>query len=234
VGRHELTDFGEYWVVPDGTSHSLVGVQGEQIPEAAFAAVKSTWDKIKDGSDRIKITETDRAGRAHAGFKASITTRIGQLMARPSGRQLVTSLLAGGFDMTIRPSSVKVYGGAQTLGLGTGVRENASGTAGAGGASIIEIDPAFTDADIKVYDASGVEISDPVFISLGHEMVHARHNQLGRNRTHLGAADPPRYHNREEEETIATGTLSVTENQLRAEHGLAARAGNRVVDKRAP
>ncbi|HEX3758667.1 MAG TPA: DUF4157 domain-containing protein [Kofleriaceae bacterium] len=230
-GRHEITDFGEYWVVPDATNRSVADAQGEQITETAFAAVKAAWDKVKDGSGNIKISENDSAGTAHAGFKASVTTKIGLLMAKPKGRELVTSLLSGGFDVTIRPSAAKVYGGAQAIRGGAGTLEQAGGSAGAGGTTIIEIDPACTDNDIKVYDQNGAEISDPVYIFLGHEMIHARHNQLGRNRRNLAATDPAKYSNREEEETIATGG-GITENQLRAEHGLDARVGHGGVDKR--
>jgi hypothetical protein len=230
-GRHEVTDFGEYWVVPDATNRSVADAQGEQITETAFAAAKAAWDKVKDGSGNIKISENDSAGTAHAGFKASVTTKIGLLMSRPTGRELVTSLLSGGFDVTIRPSAAKVYGGAQAIRGGAGTLEQAGGAAGAGGTTIIEIDPACTDNDIKVYDRNGAEISDPVYIFLGHEMIHARHNQLGRNRRNLAASDPSKYSNREEEETIATGA-GITENQLRAEHGLDARVGHGGVDKR--
>jgi hypothetical protein len=152
-------------------------------------------------------------------------------MSGPKGRELVTSLLSGGFDVTIRPSAAKIYGGAQAIRGGAGTLEQASGAAGAGGTTIIEIDPACTDNDIKVYDRNGAEISDPVYIFLGHEMIHARHNQLGHNRRNLAASDPSKYSNREEEETIATGA-GITENQLRAEHGLDARVGHGGVDKR--
>jgi hypothetical protein len=230
-GRHEDTEFGEYWVVPDGTNRSLVDAIGEQITETAFAAAKTSWDKVKDGSGRIKVTEADSAGTAHAGFKASITAKIGLLMSKPVGRELVASLLTGGFDVTIRPSVAKVYGGGQAYRGGAGTLQNADGSAGAGGTTAIEIDPAVTDNDIKVYNAAGAEISDPVYIFLGHEMIHARHNQLGRNRRNLTAADATKYGNREEEETIATGA-GITENQLRSEHGLEARVGHAGVDKR--
>jgi hypothetical protein len=230
-GRHEVTDFGEYWVVPDSTVRSVADAQGEQITQTAFAAAKAAWDKVKDGSGNVKITESDTAGTAHAGFKASITAKIGLLMSKPKGRELVTSLLSGGFDVTIRPSAAKVYGGAQAYRGGAGTLEQANGSAGAGGTTAIEVDPACTDNDIKVYDRNGAEISDPIYIFLGHEMIHARHNQLGRNRRGLAAADAGKYSNREEEETIATGG-GITENQLRAEHGLDARVGHGGVDKR--
>lgn len=230
-GRHEVTDFGEYWVVPELTSQCFADAHGEQITETEFAVVKTAWDKVKDGSGNIKITENDKLGTAHAGFKASITVRIGMLMSAPTGRQLVTSLLSGGFDVTIRPSLAKLLGGGTSFRGDAGSLEKADGSAGTGATTIIEIDPACTDDDIKAFNKNGVEIPDPVYIFLGHEMIHARHNQLGRNRRGLAATDPAKYPNREEEATIATGA-GITENQLRAEHGLDARAGHTISDKR--
>lgn len=230
-GRHEVTDYGEYWVVPDATVGAIADAKGEQIKEPAFATLKASWDKVQDSTGNIKVIEADRAGVAHAGFKAATITRIGRLMSKPVGRQLVTSLVTGGFDVTIRPSAAKVYGGAQAIRGGAGTLENADGSGGGGGTTIIEIDPACTDNDIKVYNAAGAEISDPVYIFLGHEMIHAQHNQLGHNRRNVAASNPAKYSNREEEETIATGA-GTTENQLRAEHGLEARIGHGGVDKR--
>jgi hypothetical protein len=227
-GRHETTDFGEYWVVPNTTNQPQADAQGEQLTQTAFTMLKAAWDKVKDGSGNLKITEADRVGVAHAGFKASITSKLGVLMAKPNGREIVTSLLTGGFAVTIRPTAAKLFAGGQSL-RGAGAVETSPGVAGAGSSTTIEIDPACTDADVKVFNGAGAEIADPVYIFLGHEMVHARHNQLGINRSNQAAAD--KWGNREEEETITTGA-GITENKLRAEHGLEARDGHAATDNR--
>ncbi|HLP89366.1 MAG TPA: M91 family zinc metallopeptidase [Nostocaceae cyanobacterium] len=79
------------------------------------------------------------------------------------------------------------------------------------------------------YDSDGKEISFPVFILLGHELIHARHNAAGHSRLHLPATDS-NYTNSEEEKTIATGSL--TENDLRTEHKLPLRYGHQGRDTR--
>lgn len=230
-GRREQTEFGEYWVVPDTTNGPVGDAQGEQIKETDFTALQGVWNKVKDGSGDIKITEKDSANGDHAGFKASILTKIGLLMSKPVGRKLVTELISGGKTVTIRPSAAKIYGGANAIRGSNATLENSDGTSGGGGTTIIQIDPDCTDNDIKVYNASGNEISDPVYIFLGHEMIHARHNQLGHNKRQQTATDPSKYGNKEEEQTIAKGT-DFNENMLRSEHGLEARIGHAGVDKR--
>lgn len=126
--------------------------------------------------------------------------------------------------MTIRPSAGKIYGGANAIRQTPNTLENADGTSGGGGGTIIQIDPNVSDTDIKVHDAQGNEISDPVFIFLGHEMIHAQHNQEGHNRRNQAATDGA-YSNLEEQQTVSGGN-GISENDLRAEHGLTARHGS--------
>jgi hypothetical protein len=221
-GRGISTEFGDYWIVPDETQQSY-NVVGEQITESDFAKLENTWNALKSGSGNIKISETDSAGNAHNGFKDKIVTQFGKLLSKPQGRGLVIGLVNGSQSVTIRPSSSQIYGGANAIRGGTGTLENPDGKAGVGGTTIIQVDPDVKDEDIKVKNAEGKEISDPIFIFLGHELIHAQHNAQGRNRRNLPASDAA-YSNKEEEETIATGSL--TENSLRSEHGLEARYGH--------
>ncbi|WP_428261228.1 M91 family zinc metallopeptidase [Haliangium sp.] len=222
-GRGLCTEFGDYWIVPDSTTTPVAGVEGEQITETEFSAVQADWNKVKDGSGQIRITETDSSGVQHGGFQASILQRIGLLMSRPTGRQLVRDLVNGSQTVTIRPSAAQIYGGANAIRGSAATLEQADGSSGGGGTTIIQIDPNCSDTDIKVYDAGGNEIADPVYIFLGHEMIHARHNQAGRNRRNLAATDPA-YSNREEQETVEGAGIS--ENALRREHGLTERHGS--------
>ena len=216
-GRGLCTEFGDYWIVPDDTVQCY-DVEGEQITESDFAALEADWNTVKDNSGTIQITDTDSSGNAHAGFCASILAKIGMLMSQPSGRQLIRNLLQGGQQVTIRPSVGMIRGGATTSGQSMSVLENLDGTSGGGGGSIIEVDPNVSDTDIKVYDAAGNEISDPVFIFLGHELIHAQHNQAGHNKNRHSVA-------LEEQQTISGGN-GISENDLRAEHGLTARHGH--------
>lgn len=109
VGTHKKTDFGEYWVVPDGTkpADAKVGQKGELIEQTKFTALEAVWTKVKDGTGKLLITETDKNGGAHAGFKAANLPRIGMLMSKPKGRELVTGLVNGSKKCMIRPAPAR-------------------------------------------------------------------------------------------------------------------------------
>src|SRR5262249_9066841 len=146
VGTHKKTDFGEYWVVPDGTkpADAKVGQKGELIEQTKFATVEGAWNKVKDGSGKLVITETDKDGGAHTGFKAATLPRIGMLMSKPKGRELITGLVNGAKKCTIRPGVGKVHGGASTDavgGLGAGAPGVVTGgKKGAGADSFVTLD----------------------------------------------------------------------------------------------
>jgi hypothetical protein len=232
VGTHKKTDFGAFWVVPDGTTPADAkrGQKGELIEQTKLAAVEAVWNKIKDGSGSLTITETDDKGGVHAGFQASTLKRIGTLMAKPKGRELITTLTNSGKKCTIRPSSAKIGGGANTNAVGGFGPDKPSmmtgGTKGGGDDAFVNLDPNVGDDDIKVHDAKGNEISDPVYIFLGHELIHATHIQTGE----VDMTPVAGYDIKEEQSTIATGALN--ENDLRDEHGLKKRYGHTGRDSR--
>lgn len=219
------TKFGAYWIVPDDTNESYAGLEGEQITESAFALLEEVWTNLESGSGNLVITEKDKNGKDHAGFKNNMLTQCGKLMSQPTGRSVIVNLMAGAANkVTVRPTTAKLYGGGQAIRTGgANALEKPGGQAGSGSGTIIEIDPTLKDKDIKVNDKDGNEISDPVFIILGHEMIHAQHNRAGRNRRGQAATSGD-YSNKEEEETVATGPT--TEKDLRGEHGLKARHGS--------
>jgi hypothetical protein len=130
--------------------------------------------------------------------------------------------------VTIGPTSSRKIASATR---GAGSLENADGTAGAGGSTTIRFDADLTDTSVVAFDAAGHELAAPIWSILGHELIHAEHNAAGRNRRNLAPRTSAAYGNREEEETIATGS-GVTENALRSEHGLPARFGHGARDKR--
>jgi len=226
VGHAEATDFGTYWVVPDGTAPQT-GITGEQITETAFKAVQGVWTKLKDGSGQIKIRETGEDGTAYAGFKDKMLTQFGKLLSKSIGRELVTGLVSAGHTVTILPSGPRTIAGAKR---GPGSVENADGTANTGGDSTIMIEAGLKDTDIVCRDPAGNVISSPIFLILGHELIHAVHNDAGRNHRNKTATDAS-YSNLEEEETIATGA-GITENKIRGEHGLGVRKGHGGTDTR--
>ncbi|MGB3716165.1 MAG: M91 family zinc metallopeptidase [Candidatus Promineifilaceae bacterium] len=219
------TKFGTFWIVPDDTNESFAGVEGEQITESAFAILEEVWSKLESGTGNLIITQKDINGKDNAGFKNNMLTQFGKLLSRPTGRSVVVNLVAGATNkVTIRPSAAQIYGGGNAIRVGgADALEKPGGRAGSGSGTIIQIDPSLKDEDIKVNDKSGNEISDPVFIILGHELIHAQHNRAGRNRREQAATSGD-YTNKEEEQTVATGPT--TENDLRSEHGLKARHGS--------
>lgn len=219
-GRGKCTDFGDYWIVPDDTKVCYVGVVGEQITESEFAKLEAAYTSIKDGSGQIVVSEKDDKGGDHAGFKTKTVGQLAKLMSKPLGRKLILALLAGGQKVTIQPTSSMKIASAKR---GAGSEENADGTAGAGGTTTIQIDADLADDKVLAFDKAGKEIASPVFLILGHELIHAKHNQEGRNKRSQAPTDAA-FGNKEEEETISTGTL--TENGLRAEHGLGERHGH--------
>ena len=227
-GRGVSTAFGDYWVVPDSTTVSYPGVTGEQITETDFAALELVWTKLNDGSGQVQITETDDAGTDHAGFKAKMLVCFGNLMSQPGGRGLVVGLVNGSKTVTIGPTSTRRVASANR---GAGSLENADGTAGAGGTTTIRFDADLTDTSIMTFDSAGGEHAAPVWLILGHELIHAQHNAAGRNRRNLAAVGGAAWGNREEEETISTGS-GLTENALRAEHGMDPRFGHGIRDTR--
>ena len=213
-GVVKSTDFGEYWVVPNDTDQSFEDAVGEQITKSNFDTLKGHWDAIKAGSGNIKIGETDPDGNAVSGFKTSILEKLGKLMSKPTGRAVVVEIMDGSKTTTIKPAKAGRIAYARR---GEGSLQNADGTAGAGGDSTIFIDPTLEDDTVVAFDKDGNELDSPVFLILGHELIHATHNAAGTNRRSESPTEAA-YGNKEEEETINTGEQ--TENMIRAEHGV--------------
>jgi hypothetical protein len=203
-------------------------VAGEQITQTNFDALKAVWDKLKTGTGQIKVTDTGNDGTKYPAFKAMIFTQLGKLLSKPVGRGVVTSLISAGHTVTIVPSAARTIGGARR---GAGSVEKADGTSGGGGDSTILIEADLKDTDIQCFDPAGKRISAPIFLILGHELIHATHNDAGHNHREKAATDGAAYPNAEEEETIAT-SAGPTENKLRAEHGLGVRKGHALTDTR--
>jgi hypothetical protein len=142
---------------------------------------------------------------------------------------VIRQLFSASYPVIIQPWAVPIVGGARTVfspnaHIGPGGFEPGPGS----GAAIL-VDPELRDDTTLVYDADGNEIADPLFIILGHELIHARHATLGM--IDLGGIVDPDYPNVEEWLTIAD-TWNISENQIREEHGLPARDGHWINDRR--
>jgi hypothetical protein len=81
-----------------------------------------------------------------------------------------------------------------------------------------------TDARLQVFDAARNHIAAPLYVVLGHELIHARHNDRGVNQRERSSVRME-FRNREEELTVDGEELS--ENALRREQGLPARYGHK-------
>ena len=227
------TDFGTFEVVPEGTK---IKGKSNQITQKDLDAAKQAWGKVKNGSGGLKITETDGAGTAHSGFLKKMLTNVAKLMTTPTGRKLIIDVVNAGKTTTVRPK-MNLEGGAN-IGpeaypspdqLPDVDEDDGTITRGKGYSTIIEVDPEVKDDTIMVRGADGKEISNPTFLILGHELIHARHAALGEY-TKNEAATKPGYRNLEEQRTIASG--EITENLLRQEHGQAQRVGHKGRDTR--
>ncbi len=224
-GRGVSTEFGDYWIVPDDTMESY-DVIGEQITETEFSKLEAAWVTLKDGKGQLVISEKDWNGVDHPGFGAKFLLACGQLMSRPLGRELLVGLINGSQLVTVQPSESRMIAAARR---GAGTEEKADGTAGPGGTTTIRFDDDFDDKRVEVFDKDGKQIPEPLFIALGHELIHAKHNAAGRNKRAQASTDPA-YPNREEQDTIEGSGLS--ESTLRAEHGLPGRHGHALKDMR--
>lgn len=219
-GRGICTEFGDYWIVPDNTTQCYANVVGEQITETEFANLQTAWNALKSGSGKIQISENDDGGVAHPGFRQNILGQFGRLMSRPTGRAMVVDLINGSHTVTIRPTETESIAFAR---IGNGALQNPDGTANVGAGTSIYLDDNLTDDKVLAFDEHGNDLASPVFIILGHELIHATHNAAGVNQT-MSAATVAGYSNMEEQATVTGPGLS--ENRLRSEHNLGVRHGS--------
>ncbi len=205
-------------VVPDGYKGALPTTNW--IFKKQKTEAEDLFKKIEAGTTSIKIHETSGTDWGHTndsypGFKEKVIKALKRLMTIPPGRKLLKQLAEGGKDVTIRPSK-KVTGAA------AGAHDDAASKNGKGSASTVYLDPNLSDKSVKVYDKDGKKLATPVFLALGHELIHASHNQAGtRDTTKTGDA----WDNQEEKNTIESGP-GVTENDLRRSLGLGKRHGH--------
>jgi hypothetical protein len=237
--RLENHAFGRYWVGPEPRPELETA---ELIDAQGFEQLSALWRQIEGfHAGQLRIAEADSKNVVHGGFRARMVDSLGKLLSRPHGRRLVTELCAGGQSVLIRP-------------LPAGERNNAAGPEGAGveagrrvagehgevaGAKadvVVDINPTMDDDTLQAYDRDFNLIHQPVFLVLGHELIHARHHVLG-IATPLMAQPvvDESYHELEEEETIASGNRldphALSENLLRGEHRLAARFSHEGYDR---
>ncbi len=100
---------------------------------------------------------------------------------------------------------------------------------GPGSGSRINVRTGLRDSELMNEDDHGNFIPAPAFAIYGHELIHALHNRQGNDRTGVDSdsyrVEPlARWDNREEHHTIdSDDPQAITENRMRAEHGLTRR-----------
>lgn len=182
------------------------------------------------------LAETDLKGKQYGGFKAKIVSAITKLLQQPTGRALLFRLTGGGQTVTIRPGGTEDEASAGPSWRMNNEENGESGEweqkdvkPGKGTDVTVLIPHAMNDGTMKTYNSDFELMDQPLFITLGHELIHAEHMTLGV--TYAKSEAPltdPEYTNLEEETTIDTGPVS--ENELRKEHGYAPRFGHDGVD----
>lgn len=231
------------------------------MPAADLAAMDNTWTHVTGAAaggslaiNDVSPSVIDGNNAAVPGFRNEMLAHIARLLTTDSGRRLITGLDAGPHAVTISPTyrglthavaqeQVKAYG-AETPGQDQEVAGPGGALApGAGSISVVRMAPGSTDLETVDFNAAKEPILSPAYLGLGHELIHAMHNQRGvawaANTHNPGeyAAGGVRdhYHNPEEFHTIAYnaplagGVVPVehiTENMIRAESQLPAREGH--------
>jgi hypothetical protein len=235
-GRQVSAEYGDFWVVPDDQANP--GADNDQVSESELASIQQLWRSLQDGSGPLRVENLDRDGSKYASFSTIVMRQIRALLSGPAGRRLLLDFLNSNQLVCIRPRA-SFPGGFRADGDREHWQQKNPRKPGAGGFAYVEMDEFVSNTDLRVVDADGRPIAMPLFIALGHELIHARHVVTGRRQggppkdAHKYASDDPRDpDNREEEATIGDGEL--TENDLRAEHGLPLRRGHGGSDARYP
>ncbi|MFD6422702.1 DUF4157 domain-containing protein [Streptomyces sp. NPDC060198] len=242
-------------------THALQPYMTGLADDDAEAMARTTWTRL---STNTGISVTDQGERNHPTtpeFRTSVHSMNARLMSRPMGRGLLQGLSGvGNADAPgVRISAIasdRLAEVGEALGmapgayhddaqvgpvdnnLGRALLQNGSLVPGTPSASNMSLEQNYRDSIPGRADpVTGRRPQDPVtpaFITYGHELIHALHNQRGLSLTQAVGAAPGRPHP-EELETVgidsghpeATVFLLnqlmenyTTENGLREEHGL--------------
>ena len=162
------------------------------------AAIDTVWGDIVHFRGPFKLIERVHTadgdfiplGTILDRFKIEILANLARLMSRPNGRRLIQAIHAGGDDEAIQfvmsplykildqnyvgMKATAVVGPHASLGFTKGRPRP-----GPGSAAGVEIAPGVRDASLVDFDEAGELIPSPVFVGLGHELIHAAHYQRG-------------------------------------------------------
>ncbi len=194
--------------------------------EVVAARVEEIKEDIRDGTGNIVIDASSLNDGTYPSrylvmaFRQRMINSLDTLMTRPAGLEIIMQIMDDTETVTIAANENALASASRT----NDALELDDGSAGPGCNTTINIHPDLDDDDLVLFDDAGNDIPAPVWLILGHELIHAAHNSDGRNvRADESGADrppvtSPDYGNLEEEQTITTGDL--TENDLREQFGL--------------
>lgn len=227
--------------------HTLQGAHPLWLPDDVGGheaeRARGLWDSIRQGAGNIKIQNVDDGG----GFRTNVLTDVSKLLQSRHGRDMLSDLDAdqhgnAGREVRIGADWSGVYdedgagSWARPIDDSAAAVSPAEGETGAGAGSHVQI--AYGDPAGALAGEHDQPLHQPSYITLGHELGHARRNLLGRKRQvgHWGrAGDPTGPHqvveNAERElwsrDPEEFENITQEENPLRTELGLPERRYHR-------
>jgi type VI secretion system secreted protein VgrG len=182
-------------------------LNGQHAPSVSYNPSDGTYSV---GGNKLKVQGTDE-------FVGKALSDMSTLYNTPTGRSIIEAINNGTHTTTVKqlPSSqAAAVGGGQA----TRVDPAGSVTPGVGSDTIIEYDP---DYRVQYVDQNGNNVSDLPALGVGHEMIHAVHNDTGNNlRNNPDPLDPTG--NEEESQSIGINNHAndpMTENNLLKDMG---------------
>jgi hypothetical protein len=228
----------------------MPGTSGpEEMTQSQFLHLQQEYRDIDTGHGHLQIqgqlaasegwggSATDAENRRRLAFHQETMREIGQLMSRRNGRTLIDQLETGRHTTTIQMNERgHQFGGMDTEPTaGTDAAWQEARNPVQGTDATVRIDEDLGERDVQVDRQGGGRTSMPNYISLGHELIHAEHENLGIDAGPTNPTDTS-YDTAEEERTIAVPSTAapgqITEDMLRAEHGLDQRVSHAGYDDR--
>jgi Effector protein len=226
ASRVRSLPFARFRVVSDGARVRQSGGL-ETLHQSEFDELAAAWRTLSDPTDTsssLRLHEEGdmmRPAVTAPGFRNQLLAAVGQLLAHRHGRELVLGIMHGSQIVQVRPWTGHERDRAETQSTTAG-EIRPGGQAGPGAGSTIMLDPTLVSNEPVGYDESGRALRSPLFITLGHELIHALHNAHG-TALHQDDGSPSEP---EEDATIQGPSPDVTENDLRHEHHLPNRHGH--------
>ncbi|NOQ75443.1 MAG: hypothetical protein GQ574_25765 [Crocinitomix sp.] len=213
----------------------------EHLSHAERTQAQNDWNTIRNGTGNVTIHDSaiEQRGTGDeyrpANFRNEALAMHARLLGNNTGRNLIHSVLQGGHNVDVLPQyrsddmGMMPEGGASAAAVDE-VNARATNhadhvTLGTGSGSVIRVEAGMRDSQHEMNNA-GRTTANPSHIIFGHELVHAVHNQRGRNLRNIPNPDIDMHQwtNLEEHQTITGQGLS--ENTLRDEENLTIRSSH--------